>query len=166
MFGLGGVFVESLKDVTFRVAPFGVEEAHRDSRDQRLSNTTGYAVATVGSGFAGRSPIESVGVCERAICKVWILIPMGQGAWRRRWMPRLSRGSRARFAIWPAQHGRAFFQTRFHPPGVREASSSRARSTQPGKTLMNECPRPDLLTMYCEETFTDAHSSLRHLTVE
>ena len=28
MFGMGGVFVEALKDVTFRVAPFGVEQAH------------------------------------------------------------------------------------------------------------------------------------------
>jgi acetate---CoA ligase (ADP-forming) len=33
MFGLGGVFVEALKDVTFRVAPFGVEEAHRMIRE-------------------------------------------------------------------------------------------------------------------------------------
>jgi hypothetical protein len=29
MFGLGGVFVEVLKDVTFRVPPFGKDEARR-----------------------------------------------------------------------------------------------------------------------------------------
>jgi len=29
MFGIGGVFVEVLKDVTFRVAPFGADEARR-----------------------------------------------------------------------------------------------------------------------------------------
>ncbi|OJJ12569.1 hypothetical protein BKI51_00175 [Alphaproteobacteria bacterium AO1-B] len=29
MFGLGGVFVEVMKDVTFRLAPIGVDEAHR-----------------------------------------------------------------------------------------------------------------------------------------
>lgn len=35
MFGLGGIFVEVLKDVTFRAAPFGVEEAHRMIREIR-----------------------------------------------------------------------------------------------------------------------------------
>jgi acyl-CoA synthetase (NDP forming) len=35
MFGLGGVFVEVLKDVTFRVAPFDVAEAHRMIREIR-----------------------------------------------------------------------------------------------------------------------------------
>ncbi len=33
MFGLGGIFVEVLKDVTFRLAPFGVEEAGRMIRE-------------------------------------------------------------------------------------------------------------------------------------
>ena len=35
MFGLGGVFVEVLKDVTFRAAPFDVPEAHRMIREIR-----------------------------------------------------------------------------------------------------------------------------------
>jgi acyl-CoA synthetase (NDP forming) len=35
MFGLGGIFVEVLKDVTFRVAPFGVDEARRMIREIR-----------------------------------------------------------------------------------------------------------------------------------
>lgn len=35
MFGLGGIFVETLKDVAFRVAPFNIDEAHRMIREVR-----------------------------------------------------------------------------------------------------------------------------------
>jgi acyl-CoA synthetase (NDP forming) len=33
MFGLGGIFVEVLKDITLRIAPFGIEEAGRMIRE-------------------------------------------------------------------------------------------------------------------------------------
>ncbi|MCJ7822449.1 MAG: acetate--CoA ligase family protein, partial [Armatimonadetes bacterium] len=35
MFGLGGIYVEVLKDVSFRVAPFGKKHAHRMIEDIR-----------------------------------------------------------------------------------------------------------------------------------
>ena len=35
MFGLGGIFVETLQDVAFRVAPFNLDEAHRMVREIR-----------------------------------------------------------------------------------------------------------------------------------
>ena len=51
MFGLGGVFVEVLKDVTFRIAPFDVEEACRMIREIRgypmLEGVRGAAPADV-----------------------------------------------------------------------------------------------------------------------
>jgi acyl-CoA synthetase (NDP forming) len=50
MFGLGGIFVEVLKDVTFRVAPFDVEEAHRMIGDIR-----GHAVL---NGVRGAKPAD------------------------------------------------------------------------------------------------------------
>lgn len=50
MFGLGGVFVEVLKDVTFRAAPFDVAEAHRMIREIR-----GYAML---EGVRGAPPSD------------------------------------------------------------------------------------------------------------
>ncbi len=38
MFGLGGVFVEALKDVSFRIAPFGEKEAERLMTDIKAKN--------------------------------------------------------------------------------------------------------------------------------
>ncbi|HHZ10167.1 MAG TPA: acetate--CoA ligase family protein, partial [Rhizobiales bacterium] len=56
MFGLGGVFVEVLKDVTFRVAPFGVDEAHRMIREIR-----GYAML---KGVRGAPPSDIGALAE------------------------------------------------------------------------------------------------------
>ncbi|MCB1742806.1 MAG: acetate--CoA ligase family protein [Gammaproteobacteria bacterium] len=50
LFGLGGVFVEVLKDVTFRAAPFDVAEAHRMIREVK-----GYAML---EGVRGSKPAD------------------------------------------------------------------------------------------------------------
>jgi acyl-CoA synthetase (NDP forming) len=50
MFGLGGVFVEIMRDVTFRIAPFGIEEARR-----MLGEIKGAAVL---GGARGRQPAD------------------------------------------------------------------------------------------------------------
>ena len=56
MFGLGGVFVEALKDVTFRVAPFAKDEAMRMIREIR-----GYPVLT---GVRGAPPADIEALAE------------------------------------------------------------------------------------------------------
>jgi acyl-CoA synthetase (NDP forming) len=50
MFGLGGIFVEVLKDVTFRAAPFDADEARRMIREIR-----GYAIL---DGVRGAPPAD------------------------------------------------------------------------------------------------------------
>jgi len=54
MFGLGGIFVEVLKDVSFRVAPLAAEDI-----DQMIMDIKGYKVLT---GIRGEAPkdIEAV----------------------------------------------------------------------------------------------------------
>lgn len=56
MFGLGGVFVEVLKDVTFRVAPFDAAEAHKMIREIR-----GYAML---EGVRGAPPADVDALAE------------------------------------------------------------------------------------------------------
>lgn len=61
MFGLGGIFVEVLKDVSFRVAPVTVDDAY-----EMIKEIKGYPILT---GFRGQKPLD-VDVLADAIVKV------------------------------------------------------------------------------------------------
>ncbi len=61
MFGLGGIFVEVLKDVTFRLAPFDEAEAHR-----MIAEVKGHALL---NGARGRPPAD-VDALARALAAV------------------------------------------------------------------------------------------------
>ena len=89
MFGLGGVFVEAFKDVAFRIAPFGVGEAHAMIDEVRgrvlLAGMRGQPPADVGalaeaiarvSVFAAHNAerIESIDI------NPFVVLPEGQGA--------------------------------------------------------------------------------------
>lgn len=50
MFGLGGIFVEVLKDVTFRIAPFGIDQAKA-----MIAEIKGYALL---QGVRGEQPAD------------------------------------------------------------------------------------------------------------
>ena len=60
MFGLGGVFVEVLKDVTFRLAPFGVDEAR-----QMIDEIQGRAMF---DGVRGAPPADLDALAETLAC--------------------------------------------------------------------------------------------------
>lgn len=89
MFGLGGVFVEVLKDVTFRAAPFGEDEARRMIREVK-----GYAML---QGVRGAPPADEEALVaalsrlsvfaaaqgdalESIDINPFIVLPRGQGA--------------------------------------------------------------------------------------
>ena len=89
MFGLGGILVEVLKDVSFRLAPFSVEEAHRMIREIK-----GYKVL---EGVRGALPAD-IDALAQALSRLsvfaaanadkldsidinpFIVLPEGQGA--------------------------------------------------------------------------------------
>jgi len=90
MFGLGGVFVEVLKDVTFRRAPFGRDEARRMIREVK-----GYAML---QGVRGARPSDEEALVD-ALARLsvyaaaqgnalesidinpFIVMPQGEGGW-------------------------------------------------------------------------------------
>lgn len=90
MFGLGGVFVEVLKDVTFRRAPFGRDEARRMIREVK-----GYAML---KGVRGAPPSDEEALVD-ALARLsvyaaaqgdalqsidinpFIVMPQGEGGW-------------------------------------------------------------------------------------
>src|SRR5204863_203363 len=70
MFGLGGIFVEVLRDVTFRVAPFGVEEAH-----QMIGELRGAAVL---EGARGQPPCD-IDALAQALSKLSVFVAAQKG---------------------------------------------------------------------------------------
>ena len=89
MFGLGGVFVEVLKDVTFRVAPFGIDEARRMIREVRgypmLQGVRGAPPAdeeALADALAQLSAFAAANadVLETIDVNPFIVLPKGEGA--------------------------------------------------------------------------------------
>ena len=89
VFGLGGVFVEVLQDVSHRLAPFGVDEAHEMIREVKgyplLEGVRGGSVADIDAlaealsklsvfGYQNRDRIDSIDI------NPFIVLPEGQGA--------------------------------------------------------------------------------------
>jgi acetyltransferase len=62
-FGLGGIYVETLKDVTFRIAPFSVQEA-----EAMLSEIRSHAIL---DGVRGQPPLDKAAIVD-------VLLRMGQ----------------------------------------------------------------------------------------
>lgn len=89
MFGLGGILVEVLKDVTFRLAPFGVDEAHRMIREIKgfpiLEGVRGAAASDIDAladSLAALSVFahENANMIESIDINPFIVLPKGEGA--------------------------------------------------------------------------------------
>jgi acyl-CoA synthetase (NDP forming) len=70
MFGLGGIFVEVLRDVTFRVAPFGIEEAR-----QMIGELRGAAML---EGARGQPPCD-IEALAQALSKLSVFVAAQRG---------------------------------------------------------------------------------------
>jgi acetyltransferase len=64
-FGLGGIYVETLKDVTFRVAPFSIQEA-----EEMLNEIRAHALL---DGVRGQPPLDKAAIID-AIMRVAQLV--------------------------------------------------------------------------------------------
>ena len=89
LFGLGGIFVELLGDVTQRLAPFGVEEAHEMMREVKgfalLDGARGAAPADVDALAEALSALsvfahDNAGWIESIDINPFLVLPKGQGA--------------------------------------------------------------------------------------
>ena len=88
MFGLGGIFVEVLKDVTFRVAPFDAAEAQRMIREIRgfavLDGIRGAPSADVDAlasmlAALSRFAAANAGTIESVDLNPVLVMPAGEG---------------------------------------------------------------------------------------
>jgi acetyltransferase len=64
-FGLGGIYVETLKDVTFRVAPFSIQEA-----EEMLNEIRAHALL---DGVRGQPPLDKAAIID-AIMRIAQLV--------------------------------------------------------------------------------------------
>ena len=89
LFGLGGIFVEVLGDVTQRLAPFGIEEAHEMVREVKgfalLDGARGAAPADVDTLAEALSRLsvfahENAARIESIDINPFLVLPKGQGA--------------------------------------------------------------------------------------
>ena len=89
VFGLGGIFVELLSDVTQRLAPFGVEEAHEMMREVKgfplLDGARGAEPADIDALAEALSMLsqfahENAQQIESIDINPFLVLPKGQGA--------------------------------------------------------------------------------------